>query len=112
MKLLHSADWHLDAPMLGKTPEQTAYLRQELLKIPETVTSLCREQGCDVLLLSGDLFDGAYSKESYLTVYRALENVKIPVNNYAVANQSSPQLLLRGAKRCGNLASSPYTILG
>ena len=79
MKLLHSADWHLDAPMLGKTPEQTAYLRQELLKIPETIMGLCREQGCDVLLLSGDLFDGAYTKESYLAVYRALEAVKIPV---------------------------------
>lgn len=79
MKLLHSADWHLDAPMLGKTPEQTAFLRNELLKIPETVCRLCREQGCNLLLLSGDLFDGAYTKESYLAVYRALEDVNAPV---------------------------------
>ena len=79
MKLLHSADWHLDAPMLGKTPEQAAYLRQELLLIPEKIAQLCREQDCQLLLLSGDLFDGSYTKESYLAVYRALESLAIPV---------------------------------
>jgi len=79
MKLLHSADWHLDAPMLGKTPEQAAYLRQELLLIPEKIAQLCREQACQMLLLSGDLFDGDYTKETYLAVYRALESLTIPV---------------------------------
>lgn len=79
MKLLHSADWHLDAPMLSKTPDQTNHLRQALLAIPEKIAQLCREQDCQMLLLSGDLFDGAYTKESYLAVYRALESLSVPV---------------------------------
>jgi len=79
MKLLHSADWHLDAPMLGKTPDQADYLRQELLAIPKKVAQLCREQECQMLLLSGDLFDGTYTKESYLAVYQALKDLSIPV---------------------------------
>lgn len=32
-----------------------------------------------MLLLSGDLFDGEYTKESYRTVYEALEELRIPV---------------------------------
>ena len=31
IKLLHSADWHLDSPLQGHNPRQTQYLRAELL---------------------------------------------------------------------------------
>ena len=79
MKILHSADWHLDSPLVGKTGEHAAYLRAELLKIPDMVTSLCKREGCDLLFLAGDLFDGAYSKESYQAVYAALKEVGVPV---------------------------------
>ena len=97
MKLLHSADWHLDAPMIGKTPEQMPYLRQELLRVPDKVAKLCREQDCQMLLLSGDLFDGAYTQESYLAVYRALESVGVPVfiapGNHDFCRPDSPYLV-------------------
>ena len=96
MRLLHSADWHLDAPMSGKTPEQTQVLRQELLSVPEKIVTLCRELSCELLLLSGDLFDGNYTKESYQVVYRALESVKIPVfitpGNHDYCAPASPYL--------------------
>ena len=39
MKILHSADWHLDAPIAGHTPEQTAFLHQELRKLLIPFTS-------------------------------------------------------------------------
>lgn len=96
MKLLHSADWHLDAPMSGKTPEQNQFLRQELLSVPDKVAKLCQELDCEILLLSGDLFDGVYTKESYQAVYRALENVRIPVfiapGNHDFCAPASPYL--------------------
>ena len=96
MKLLHSADWHLDAPMSGKTPEQIQFLRQELLSVPEKIAKLCQEQNCQLLLLSGDLFDGTYTKESYQTVFRALESLQIPVfiapGNHDYCTPVSPYL--------------------
>ena len=79
MKILHSADWHLDSAFVGRTQQQGQYLRAELLKIPDKVTSLCKTEGCDLLLLSGDLFDGDYTKESFLAVSSALAEVGIPV---------------------------------
>ena len=96
MKLLHSADWHLDAPMSGKTPEQNQFLRQELLAVPDKIAKLSRELGCELLLLSGDLFDGTYTKESYQAIFRALESVGIPVfiapGNHDFCATASPYL--------------------
>lgn len=74
MKILHSADWHLDAPIHG-APQ----LRRELLKIPQKVAQAAIAHGCDMVLLSGDLFDGPYTRESFLAVRNALEDLDIPV---------------------------------
>lgn len=79
IKLLHSGDWHLDSPLQGRTEAQASRLRQELLKIPGKLTELCQQHGCDLVLLSGDLFDGTYTQESYRTVYDALRNMGVPV---------------------------------
>ena len=79
IKILHTGDWHLDSPFQGRTAQQAAYLRRELLKIPGKVAALCKEENCDLLLLSGDLFDGAYTQESYWTLHDALQSVQIPV---------------------------------
>ena len=79
MKILHSADWHLDSPMGGFSEEQAKFLRAELLQVPDRVVTLCKSENCDLLLLAGDLFDGQYTKESLLAVKSALEEVKIPV---------------------------------
>lgn len=96
MKLLHSADWHLDSPLNGWSKEETAFLRSQLLQIPEKVVSLCRSERCDAMLLSGDLFDGAYTKESYRVVYKALEEIEIPVfispGNHDFCQSGSPYL--------------------
>lgn len=79
IKILHSADWHLDSPLQGHAPQQSAFLRRALLALPGKVVSLCRTQGCDLLLLSGDVFDGRCSEESYRAVYDALEEAAVPV---------------------------------
>lgn len=96
MKILHSADWHLDAPLTGRNEEQARFLRQELRKIPGKIAKLAKQENCDVLLLAGDLFDGAYTKDSFRAVYDALDEVKIPVfiapGNHDFCQASSPYL--------------------
>ena len=96
MRILHSADWHLDAPMSGHSEEKSQLLRSQLRKIPELIVRLCQAERCDLLLLSGDLFDGAPSKECVATVKAALEKVKIPVvispGNHDFCAGSSPYL--------------------
>ena len=79
MKLLHSADWHLDSPLVGRTSEQAAFLRSQLLRLPQKVVSAAKAQGCQLILLAGDLFDGPYTRESYTALRDALEDAGMPV---------------------------------
>ena len=71
MKILHSADWHLDSPQ--------PCLRKDLLSIPGKIAELAQQEHCDLVLLSGDLFDGPCSRESLDTVRAALKNISVPV---------------------------------
>ena len=79
LKILHSADWHLDSPFAGFSPEQKAFLKRELGKIPGEIARLVRREGCDLVLLAGDLFDGPYTRETARELYRALEACAVPV---------------------------------
>ncbi len=74
IKILHSADWHLDAPMTG-----AEHLKKALLRIPEQVVQVCQDQQCDLMLLSGDLFDGKGSPASLTACKRALKAAGVPV---------------------------------
>ncbi len=79
MKILHSADLHLDSAFTGRSPEAVARLRRELLRIPGKIAAICKEQGCDLLLLSGDLFDGPWTAESVHALKSALKDAAVPV---------------------------------
>ena len=96
MKILHSADWHLDAPLTDHSEQQSRFLRQELRKIPEKIVALAKKEGCDLVLLSGDLFDGAYTKDSFRAVYDALAELTVPVfiapGNHDFCQLNSPYL--------------------
>ncbi len=96
MKILHSADWHLDSPLTGKTPEQVAFLKKELMALPDKIAALCKTEGCDLMFLGGDIFDGAYTQETYRAVFSALESVGIPVfiapGNHDFCQAGSPYL--------------------
>ena len=96
MKILHSADWHLDAPLVGWNPEQTAFLKENLMAVPGKLADLCRRENCDLVLLSGDLFDGAYSKAAFRAVYNALAEMAVPVfitpGNHDFCQMGSPYL--------------------
>jgi len=79
MKILHSADFHLNAPFAGRTPEDARYLRNWLLKLPSMVADICRAEKCDLVLLAGDLFDSGDYEASCQVLYDALERMAVPV---------------------------------
>ncbi len=79
MKILHSADWHLDAPLTSLEEGAAQALRKEMKKIPEKIADLCRQEQCDLMLLSGDLFDGQWSRQTLESVKEALGSLNIPV---------------------------------
>ena len=79
LKILHSADWHLDSPFAGFTEEQRRFLQESQRKIPGKIAELCRQEDCDMVLLAGDLFDGEPSRESVDILKRELENCGVPV---------------------------------
>lgn len=78
IKILHAADLHLDSPFVGRSRETAEWLRIQLQAVPEKIAQLCKRERCDLLLLAGDLFDGEYTKEGYLSLRNALEEVEIP----------------------------------
>ena len=57
IKLLHAADFHLDSAFSALPPEQSARRRQEQRLVLEQLAAAA--EGCDLVLLSGDLFDSA-----------------------------------------------------
>ena len=75
MKILCSADWHLDAPMASGDDS----LRKALLAVPGKIAQLCKQEQCDLVLLAGDLFDGAYTPESVSALRTALTEMAVPV---------------------------------
>ena len=84
MKILHAADWHLDAPLQGHGES----LRQALAAVPGKLLELCRQESCDLVLLAGDLFDGVYTPYAeedgeYFTVPLKFAETKIPGANYS-----------------------------
>lgn len=79
MRILHSADLHLDTPFTGRSREQAQFLKEQLLHVPEKLATLCRQEQCDLFLLSGDLFDGPWTRQSLLALRNALEDCGVPV---------------------------------
>ena len=74
IKILHSADWHLDSPL-----QMDAALRSELGKIPEKIAALCQKEQCDLVLLAGDLFDGAATPATAQSLKQWLAAMEVPV---------------------------------
>ena len=96
MKILHSADLHLDSPFSGLTEAQARELRQAQLALPGKLAALCKAEQCDLMLLAGDLFDGPWTKESLNALRFALEEAAVPVflspGNHDFCSIDSPYL--------------------
>ena len=96
MKILHAADLHLDTAFSGRSEAQVRYLRQALLEVPRKLAELCRREGCHMMLLSGDLFDGPWTQNSLDVLRSALEEAAVPVfispGNHDFCGAGSPYL--------------------
>lgn len=58
MKILHTADLHLGAPMRAHLPQDEGKLRQgELLSAFLRLIDYAKSEGCAAVLIAGDLFD-------------------------------------------------------
>lgn len=80
MKLLHASDFHLDSSFSGLTAEQAMKRRAELRQLPARLADLARREQADLLLLSGDLFDGdRVYPESVQALSGAFASLDIPV---------------------------------
>lgn len=79
IKLLHAADLHLGSPITGRSDAQAAYLRRALESLPGMLLDLCRKESCDLVVLSGDIFDGDPSPATVHSLKQALEEMAVPV---------------------------------
>lgn len=80
MKILHAADFHLDAPFSALSPEKGAIRREEGRKLLDRMAALAREEQVDLVLLAGDLFDGqTVYRETLTALTQALGSIPAPV---------------------------------
>lgn len=57
IRMMHAADLHLDSPFAALAPEQAAQRRAEQREMLRRLAEECTIKDCELLLLSGDLFD-------------------------------------------------------
>ena len=79
IKLLHAADLHLGSPITGRSDAQAAYLRRALESVPGLLADLCKKEQCDLVVLSGDVFDANPSPATVQNLKHALEEMAVPV---------------------------------
>ena len=79
LKILHSADWHMDTAFASFSAQQRRFLRQKQLELPEKIAEVCVRENCDLVLLAGDVFDGVPGREAVEAVKAALAECGVPV---------------------------------
>ena len=80
IKIIHAADFHLDSPFSGLSPELAARRRGEQRLLLDDLTALARAEQADLVLLSGDLLDSALVyRETAAALKRALGEMPCPV---------------------------------
>ena len=97
IRLLHAADFHLDSAFSALPPERAAERRQEQRFALQALSALCRERGCDAVLLSGDLFDSARIYRDTLDALRRFfadcgAEVFVAAGNHDYLSPGSPYL--------------------
>lgn len=80
IKILHSADLHLDSPFEGLPERKAAIRRSEQRQLLGALSGLAREERADIVLLSGDLLDSGNTYfETGEELVRALGGIDAPV---------------------------------
>lgn len=80
IRILHTADLHLDSPFSRVTLDMGEASKKELRKTFSDMISYARTQQADLILISGDLFDSGFAtRETAALITRELENAPCPV---------------------------------
>lgn len=80
LTIIHGADFHLDSPFSGLSPQRAAQRRGEQRQLLSALAALAREKGADLVLLAGDLLDGRQTyRETAQALARALGDIPCPV---------------------------------
>lgn len=80
LKIIHGADFHLDSPFSGLSPERAVQRRGELRQLPQRLARIAREKQADLVLLSGDLLDGQHTYcETAQALAKSLGSFPCPV---------------------------------
>ena len=80
LKIIHGADFHLDSPFAGLSPEGAARRRGEQRDLLEALARLAREKEADLVLLAGDLLDSErVFRETAQALRAALAAIPCPV---------------------------------
>ncbi len=80
MKVLHAADLHLDSAFCGADVLTAEDKREAQRRVLRRIFDLFREEGCDLMLLSGDLFDSKYvTPETEALALQLFRSVNAPI---------------------------------
>ncbi len=80
IRILHTADLHLDSPFSSVTLDMGEAAKRELRKTFSDMIGYARAQQVDLILISGDLFDSGFAtRETAALITRELENAPCPV---------------------------------
>jgi len=80
LRILHGADFHLDSPFSGLTPEQAVLRRSEQRLLLKRLAEAARTEEPHLILLCGDLFDSRrIFRETAQTLAQALGEISCPV---------------------------------
>lgn len=99
LKLLHLADLHLDSRFAAVSQNESAKRRAELRNVFKNALELAKNEGCSVVLISGDLFDCEYYTKDTLDFLRgafaSMPDIRffISPGNHDPYNSSSPYRL-------------------
>lgn len=80
VRILHTADLHLDSPFDALAPEKAAARREELRELPGKIARVAVKEKVDILLLAGDILDSeSFFRETGEELFRVLRNLPLPV---------------------------------
>ena len=80
MRFLHTGDIHLDSAFCSSDAVAAEKKREGQRRTLGKIFDLARKKGCEMVLISGDLFDGRYvSPDTEKYVRRVLESAGVPV---------------------------------
>jgi DNA repair exonuclease SbcCD nuclease subunit len=100
LRILHSADLHLDSPFEGLSAGKAAIRRSEQRELLGALSALARRESVDIVLLSGDLLDSDNTYyETGEELVRCLGQIPAPVfiapGNHDYYSPKSPYAKLK-----------------